>query len=38
LLALLDATGFALDQRYGEFTREPFQHSSPRQVCVCSSS
>ena len=36
LLLLLDAAGFRVDQRYGEFTREPFQSSSPRQVCICS--
>ena len=36
LLLLLDAAGFHLDERYGEFTREPFQSSSPRQVCICS--
>ena len=35
LLLLLDATGFRLDARYGEFTREPFGPASPRQVCVC---
>lgn len=38
LLLLLDAAGFQLDERYGEFTREPFQSSSPRQVCICSAS
>jgi 2-polyprenyl-3-methyl-5-hydroxy-6-metoxy-1,4-benzoquinol methylase len=38
LLLLLDAAGFRLDARYGEFTREPFQSSSPRQVCICSAS
>jgi SAM-dependent methyltransferase len=37
LLLLLDAAGFRLETRYGEFTREPFQSSSPRQVCICSS-
>lgn len=36
LLLLLDATGFRLEVRYGEFTREPFSSSSPRQVCICS--
>ena len=36
LLLLLEATGFKLDTRYGEFTREPFESSSPRQVCICS--
>ncbi len=33
---LLEAAGFHLDTRYGEFTREPFSSSSPRQVCICS--
>jgi hypothetical protein len=36
LLLLLDAAGFRLEARYGEFTREPFAASSPRQVCICS--
>ena len=36
LLLLLDAAGFRVDARYGEFTREPFTSSSPRQVCICS--
>ena len=36
LLLLLDATGFRLEVRYGEVTREPFVSSSPRQVCICS--
>jgi len=36
LLLLLDAAGFRVDARYGEFTREPFQSCSPRQVCICS--
>jgi 2-polyprenyl-3-methyl-5-hydroxy-6-metoxy-1,4-benzoquinol methylase len=36
LLLLLDAGGFRLDERYGEFPRETFQSSSPRQVCICS--
>jgi len=36
LLLLLHATGFRLDARYGEFPREPFTSSSPRQVCICS--
>jgi SAM-dependent methyltransferase len=36
LLLLLDAAGFRVDARYGEFTREPFASSSPRQVCICS--
>lgn len=36
LLLLLDAAGFRMETRYGEFTREQFQSSSPRQVCICS--
>jgi SAM-dependent methyltransferase len=36
LLLLLDTAGFRVDARYGEFTREPFSSSSPRQVCICS--
>jgi SAM-dependent methyltransferase len=36
LLLLLDAAGLRMENRYGEFTREPFQSSSPRQVCICS--
>jgi SAM-dependent methyltransferase len=36
LLLLIELTGFRLDVRYGEFTREPFGPSSPRQVCICS--
>ena len=36
LLLILDAAGFQVDARYGEFTREPFTSASPRQVCVCS--
>jgi SAM-dependent methyltransferase len=36
LLLLLDTAGFRVDARYGEFTRELFTSSSPRQVCVCS--
>jgi SAM-dependent methyltransferase len=35
LLLLLECAGFRLAARYGEFTREPFQASSPRQVCIC---
>ncbi|HEY1340239.1 MAG TPA: class I SAM-dependent methyltransferase [Bryobacteraceae bacterium] len=35
LLLLLDAAGFRLEARYGEFLREPFGPGSPRQVCVC---
>ena len=36
LLLLLDAAGLRLEARYGEFPREPFVSSSPRQVCICS--
>jgi SAM-dependent methyltransferase len=36
LLLLLECTGFRLEARHGEFTREPFEASSPRQVCICS--
>ena len=36
LLLLLDTAGFRVDDRYGEFTREAFTSSSPRQVCICS--
>ncbi len=36
LLLLLEAAGFRVETRYGEFTREPFTSSSPRQVCICS--
>jgi hypothetical protein len=35
LLLLLECAGFRLEARYGEFTREPFEASSPRQVCIC---
>ena len=35
LRALLDGAGFRLGQRFGEFTREAFDASSPRQVCIC---
>jgi SAM-dependent methyltransferase len=38
LLLLLDAAGFRVEARYGEFTREPFISSSPRQVCICATS
>jgi SAM-dependent methyltransferase len=38
LLLLADAAGFRVEARYGEFTREPFISSSPRQVCICSAS
>jgi len=37
LVMLLDYAGFRLGTRYGEFTREAFSSTSPRQVCVCSS-
>jgi SAM-dependent methyltransferase len=33
---LLELAGLRLDMRYGEFTRVPFDTSSPRQVCICS--
>ncbi len=36
LLLLLDCAGFRLETRYGEFTRETFTSTSPRQVCICS--
>jgi len=32
---LLESAGLRLESRYGEFTREPFQSSSPRQLCIC---
>jgi SAM-dependent methyltransferase len=35
LLLLLECAGFRLEARYGEFTRELFEASSPRQVCIC---
>ena len=35
LLLLLNATGFQVKSRFGEFTRAPFTSSSPRQVCIC---
>ncbi len=35
LLLLLEVAGFRLEARYGEFTREPFDSSSQRQVCTC---
>jgi len=35
LLLLLDVAGFRVEARYGEFTREPFESSSPRQVYIC---
>jgi SAM-dependent methyltransferase len=36
LLLLLESTSFKLDERYGEFSRVPFESSSPRQVCISS--
>jgi SAM-dependent methyltransferase len=33
---LLEAAGLRLEICYGEFSREPFESSSPRQVCICS--
>jgi len=35
LSLLLETTGFRMEARFGEFTRESFQASSPRQVCIC---
>jgi SAM-dependent methyltransferase len=35
LLLLIEMAGFRLEERYGEFTREPFGPESPRQVCIC---
>ncbi len=35
LLLLLDATGFRVESRFGECTREQFTSTSPRQVCIC---
>ena len=35
LLLLLDAAGFRLEARYGEFPHAPFDSASPRQVYVC---
>lgn len=32
----LEATGLRLHTRYGEYSRVPFEPSSPRQVCLCS--
>jgi SAM-dependent methyltransferase len=34
LLLLIESSGFRLETRFGEFTRAPFESSSPRQVCV----
>lgn len=36
LLLLIEIAGFELEARFGEFTRAPFDASSPRQVCICS--
>jgi SAM-dependent methyltransferase len=36
LVLLLEIAGFKLEARYGEFTREPFDSNSPRQVVICS--
>jgi ubiquinone/menaquinone biosynthesis C-methylase UbiE len=33
---LLEYCGLRMTARYGEFTREQFTSSSPRQICVCS--
>jgi SAM-dependent methyltransferase len=33
---LLEAAGLRLERRFGEFQRQPFASSSPRQVCICS--
>lgn len=35
LASLLDSAGLRLEERYGEFSREPFVAVSPRQVCIC---
>jgi len=35
LSLLLETAGFRMEARFGEFTRESFQSSSPRQVCIC---
>jgi len=35
LSLLLETAGFRIEARFGEFTRESFQSSSPRQVCIC---
>jgi SAM-dependent methyltransferase len=32
----LEAAGLRLDARYGEYSRVPFEDSSPRQLCLCS--
>ena len=32
---LLESAGFRIEARFGEFTREEFGSSSPRQVSVC---
>jgi SAM-dependent methyltransferase len=36
LLLLLHSAGFHLEAQYGEFPRQAFDSSSPRQVCICS--
>lgn len=36
LLLLLESARFRLQARFGEFTREPFTSSTPRQLCICS--
>ena len=33
---LVESAGLRLDERYGELPRQPFDSTSPRQVCVCS--
>ena len=35
LPVLLAASGFRLDERWGDFGREPFTSVSQRQVCIC---
>ena len=35
LLLMLKTASFDLIARYGEFSREPFESASPRQVCIC---
>ena len=36
LMLLLKVSGFHLEARYGEFPRQAFDQTSPRQVCICS--
>ena len=36
LVLLLEVAGLNLQARYGEFPRQLFDSSSPRQICVCS--